>query len=173
MWRKYAGATLLEFAVVASVLGILAFVLLDRMSYYQEWAEKANMESTAASLKSALRIEFSTLMVEGRMREGAALAQQNPMNWLDRKPANYLGEYDGAAPDASPRGNWYYDRRARELVYRVNQGRYFTPDGRGRREARFRVTLIYDEKVENQGVGTSPMQPSGVKLTLVEIYKWF
>lgn len=173
MWRKYAGATLLEFAVVASVLGVLALVLLDRLAYYQEWAEKANMESTAAALKSALRMEFSTLMMEGRMREGSALARQNPMSWLDLKPANYLGEFDGAAPDVPPRGNWYYDRRALELVYRVNQGRYFTPDSRGRREVRFRVALIYDEMVENQGAGASPMAPSGVKLTLVEIYKWF
>lgn len=173
MWRKYAGATLLEFAVVASVLGILAFVLLDRMSYYQERAEKANMESIAAALKGALVVELSILMAQDRMRESPVLLQRNPMDWLDQKPANYLGEFDGAAPDTLPRGSWYYDRKARELVYRVNQGRYFQPDSRGRQEARFRISVIYDEMVENGGVGSSPMAPSGVKLTLVEMYKWF
>ena len=173
MWRKSAGATLLEFAVAASVLGVLAFVLLDRMTYYQEWAEKANMEYTAAALKSALRIEFSTMMVEGRMREGSALARQNPMSWLDKKPANYLGEFDGAPPDTQPRGGWYYDRSARVLVYRVSQSRYFEPDSRGRQEVRFRVMAIYDKSPDDMNLGASPMPPSGIKLILVEPYKWF
>ena len=99
MWRKCVGATLLEFAVTASVLGILAFVLLDRMTYYQERAEKANMEYTVATVKTALLVEFSTLMVEGRMQESPALLLRNPMDWLVPKPANYLGEFNGIAPD--------------------------------------------------------------------------
>lgn len=170
---RQAGFTLLEFAVVSVVLGVLAFVLLDRMTYYQEWAEKANMEYTAAALKSALRIEFSTLMVEGRMREGSALAQQNPMSWLDQKPANYLGEFDGAPPGTQARGGWYYDRSARVLVYRVNRGRNFVPDSRGRREARFRVMAIYDNSPDDMSLGASPMPPSGIKLAPIEPYKWF
>jgi general secretion pathway protein G len=167
------GATLLEFAVAVSVFCILALILLDRMAYYQEWAEKANMEYTAASLKSALLMEFSTLMVEGRMRESSTLLQQNPMDWLAPKPANYIGEFDGAAPDTQSRGIWYYDRGARELVYRVNLGRYFRPDSRGRQEVRFHVTRVYYPMPVENGVGASPMPPSGVKLMLVEKYMWF
>lgn len=173
MWRKCVGATLLEFAVVASVLGILAFVLLDRLTYYQEWAEKANMEYTAAALKSALRMEMSTLMVQGRMREGPGLLRQNPMAWLEQKPADYFGEFDGPPPDMQARGGWYYNRDARELVYRVKLGRYFVPDSRGRMEVHFRVEAIYDKYLVDKGVGASPMSPSGFKLTPTEPYKWF
>lgn len=173
VWRKSVGATLLEFALLASVLGVLALILLDRMTYYQEWAEKANMEYTAAALKSALRMELSTLMVEGRMRDGSVLAQQNPMTWLDRKPANYLGEFDGVPPDTQPRGGWYFDRSARVLVYQVNRGRYFVPDSRGWREVRFRVMAIYDKSPDDMSLGASHMPPSGIKLMLIERYKWF
>jgi len=173
MWRKCVGATLLEFAVTASVLGILAFVLLDRMTYYQERAEKANMEYTVATVKTALLVEFSTLMVEGRMQESPALLLRNPMDWLVPKPANYLGEFNGIAPDSLPRGNWYYDSGARELAYRVNRGRYFTPDSHGRREVRFRVTAVYDEISNKERGGAFPMPPSGIKLRAVEPYQWF
>ena len=173
MWRKTAGATLLELAVAVSVLSILAYLLLDRMRYYQEWAEKANMEYTAASLKSALLVEFSILMVEGRMREGSTLLQQNPMDWLVPKPVNYIGEFNGAAPDTLPRGNWYYDRSAREVVYRVRLGRHFKPDSRGRQEVRYRVMAIYDESPKNGGLGYSLMPPSGVRLTPIEPLRWF
>jgi hypothetical protein len=173
MWRKCVGATLLELAVVVSVLGALAFVLLDRMAYYQERAEKANMETTATTLKIALLVEFSTLMVEGRMQESPALLRRNPMDWLAPKPANYLGEFNGIAPDTLPRGNWYYNSGARELVYRVNRGRYFTPDSRGRREVRFHVKANYDGAANKERVGASPMPPSGIKLVPVEAYNWF
>lgn len=173
MRRKSAGATLLEFSLVASVLGVLAFVLLDRMTYYQEWVEKANMEYTAATLKSALRMELATLMVEGRMREIPAMERQNPMGWLEQKPANYLGEFDGAPPGAQPRDGWYFDRSARVLVYRVSRSRYFVPDSRGRREVRFRVMAIYDKSPDDMSLGASPMLPSGIKLLLIEPYKWF
>lgn len=173
MRRKSAGATLLEFALMASVLGVLVFVLLGRMTYYQEWVEKANMEYTAATLKSALRMELSTLMVEGRMREIPAMERQNPMTWLEQKPANYLGEFDGAPPDTQPRDGWYYDKSTRVLVYRVNRGRYFVSDSRGQREVRFRVMAIYDKSPADMNLGASPMPPSGIKLLLIEAYKWF
>lgn len=173
MWRKCAGATLLEFAVVASILGVVSFLLLDRLAYYQERAEKANMEYVATALKSALLVEFSMLMVEGRMREGTTLLRRNPMDWLDRKPANYIGEFDGDAPRAQSGGVWYFNRSARELVYRVKLGRHFMPDSRGEREVRFRVKANYDGEANKAQEGASPMLPSGVKLTTVEAYKWF
>ena len=165
------GFTLLEFGVAAIILGVVAAVLLDRLRYYQEAAEKAHMEYTVATLKSALRLHVSTLMVEGRMGECAKLARQNPVDWLQQKPADYSGEFDGAPPDSAPPGGWYYDRVQRELVYRVRLGRHFVPGKDGRRQVRFRVAVVYDEI--QGGEGASGLLVSGVTLAAVEPYRWF
>jgi len=66
VWRKSAGATLLEFAVAASVLGVLAFVLLDRMTYYQALAEKTTVEMTVINMRSGLRYKVAEMLMHGR-----------------------------------------------------------------------------------------------------------
>jgi len=169
--RRCEGFTLLEFGVVAVILGIVAAVLLDRLRYYQEAAEKADMEYTVAALKSALRLQVSTLMVEGRMGECSKLAQQNPMDWLQQKPANYFGEFDGVPPDTVPRGGWYYDRAERELVYRVHLGRHFVTREHGQRQVRFRAAVVYDHG--GKGAGSSGLLVSGITLIPVKPYQWF
>ncbi len=141
MSGREKGYTLLEFWVVAIVFGILAAILLDRLLFYQEAAEKARMESTVATLKGALRLKIVALMVQGRTPECARLAQQNPMDWLESKPVDYLGEFRGAPPESDLRG-WYYEGAAHVLVYRVNNGRLFVPDSRGQRQVRFGITQL-------------------------------
>lgn len=171
--RRCEGFTLLELVVVIVVVSVLAAALLERMRYYQEAAEKAHMEYTVAALKSALRLHVSTLMVEGRMGECSKLARQNPMDWLQQKPANYFGEFDGAPPDTVPRGGWYYNRAERVLVYRVQLGRHFVTREHGQRQVWFRAAVVYDEIHGGKGAGSSGLLVSGVTLTPVKPYQWF
>lgn len=168
-----AGFTLLEFAVVAVVLSILAAVLLHRLAYYQEVAEKMNMEATASALKSALLLKIAEYMTAGQKIEYEQLARENPMDWLEMKPPNYAGAFNGPPPDALPRGSWYFDRAGHMLVYQLDHGRNFVPDSRGLRQVRFRLVLSYGEIQRGEGLGDSPRQASGIKLGTVEPYRWF
>jgi len=168
-----AGFTLLEFAVVAAMLAILATILLNRLAYYQEVAEKMNMETTAATLKSALFLKVAEYMTAGQKIEYEQLARENPMDWLETKPPNYAGAFNGPPPGAPPRGTWYFDRAGRMLVYQLNHGRYFVPDRRGLKQVRFRFTLFYGGIQSGEGLGDSPRQASGITLTAVEPYRWF
>lgn len=169
--KRCEGFTLLEFGVVAIILGILAAILLDRLLFYQEAAEKARMESTVATLKSALRLKIVALMVQERTPECARLAQQDPMDWLESKPSDYLGEYRGAPPESVVRdGGWYYDGAAHILVYRVNNGRLFVPDSSGQRQVRFRITRLADDLRDSRDACVFLL--NAPILTPVEPYRW-
>lgn len=172
MKNRPAGFSLLEFMVVAGLLAILAGILLNRLSYYQEVAEKVNMDATVSTLRSALLLKVAEYMTAGRKIEYEQIAQENPIDWLEIKPPNYVGAFNGAPPDAAPRGSWYFDKGEHTLVYQVNNGRYFVPDSHDEKRARFRLLLIYGENQDLVRLGDSPMDASGIKLITVEPYRW-
>jgi hypothetical protein len=55
-----------------------------------------------------------------------ALARDNPMNWLERAPANYLGEYDAPDPEKIGRSGWVFDVRDKSIVYLLPNAESFS-----------------------------------------------
>ena len=133
------GARFVEFAVCMALMGIFVSVLLERALYYQEYAEKTAMESTAENIRTGLRYKVADLILANRASEIPSLADENPMNWLAERPGNYLGELDSAPAD-EPKGQWFFDKPSRELVYTVSNRRHFeSSDGRNY-SVRYRAT---------------------------------
>ncbi|MBZ0105786.1 MAG: prepilin-type N-terminal cleavage/methylation domain-containing protein [Sulfuricella denitrificans] len=172
MKNRPAGFSLLELMVVAALLAVLAGLLLNRLHYYQEAAEKMNMETTVGTLRSALLLKIAEYMTAGKSIEYEQIAQENPIDWLEIKPPNYAGAFSGPPPDTMPRGSWYFNSTGRTLVYQVNNGRYFMPDSHGEKQARFRLVLIRGVIQGREALGDFPMPASGVKLEAVEPYRW-
>lgn len=165
---KHRGFTLFELVVLSVLISILAMVLLNRLIYYQELAEKADMEFKAAELKSGLRMRMAKLLIEGRAQEYGSLAQENPFDWLEKMPGNYVGQIADGNFKTIPAGNWYFDTASHTLVYLVKHGDYFKPDSTGEKRVRFQVKLVRNPP----GVGVD--QPfASVNLALVEPYQWF
>jgi len=166
------GISLLEFAVVVMVIGLLSGILLNRLHYYQEHAEKADMEYTIGAIKSALRMRMAVMLVEGRAQQFNLLLQENPMDWVAEKPHNYRGIVSAQGRETMQSGNWYFDREARSLIYVVDRAEHFQAHGDGRKQVRLRV-----ESLRNQAESTSLPGPGqatdSVTLRLVETYKWF
>jgi general secretion pathway protein G len=150
-----------ELAVVLLIYSIVLSVLAGRLLYYQELAEKTGVQYQAVLLKSALREKMAELIIHNREIAIPALAEQNPMNWLERPPANYCGETRGDPEQDRPAGCWYFDRNGRVLTYLVNSGSHFAPDSAGRKRIRYRVQLLRSE-------GGTP----GVDMQLLEPYHW-
>ncbi len=125
--QNCCGASKFEVFAALAVIGVLASVLLHRMLYLQEVAEMTAMELTVAHIRTGLRYKTADLLMRDKVSEIASLANENPINWLEAPPEDYLGEFDGA-PDANVRGKWYFDKTRRELVYTVNNRRHFVPD---------------------------------------------
>ncbi len=153
--RSPRGFTLIELIIVISIVAVLAGIFLSRVAYYQAQAEKAAMEQVVGALQSALVLRFGALMVRGtgNEKELASLASDNPMNWLQKKPHNYAGEYYDPSPGAVAPGNWMFDLKSRELIYVVDHGEYFAPGKDGAKWIRFHVKLGYDQILGKAGSG--------------------
>ncbi|MEW6687728.1 MAG: prepilin-type N-terminal cleavage/methylation domain-containing protein [Pseudomonadota bacterium] len=159
------GFSLFELAVALALIAILAALLLERMTYYQEQAEKVNMEQVAMDIRSSVNLRVAELVLENRFAELDALAQQNPLDLLHRKPQNYLGVLSDPAPEAVAPGNWYFDKQTKEVVYCADLGRFFAPDTQGRKCASWHVALVRGTKEQGP--------PQWARLQLVRPYQWF
>jgi general secretion pathway protein G len=164
--RKPHGFTLFEFAVAVVIIAILAWVLLTRLAFYQEMAEKAAMESTVRVIKTGLQIRLAELIIGNRQGEAGKLEVEDPMQWLEPRPANYAGAYR----EPPTLGRWYFDATARQLVYVVNTGnRLDLATAADAKQIRFRARLLKDRL--NVG-GAVVESVTGITLTAVTPYRW-
>lgn len=160
------GFSLFELVVCLIVISVLAAVLLSRLGYYQEMAEKAAMESTLRLIKTGLQIRLAELIVTNRQSEAARLEIEDPVQWLDEKPPNYGGAYSSP----SNAGTWYFDATRHELVYVVITGSRLKLDNAlSPKQIRFRVRLIKDRL---KLLGTEVEGANGVALSPVMTYRW-
>jgi prepilin-type N-terminal cleavage/methylation domain-containing protein len=124
--QKQRGFSLLELVAAIAIVGVFAGVLLQRMLYLQEYAEMTAMDLTVANMRTGLRYKTGDLLIRDKVSEITTLADENPVNWLESHPENYLGEFD-LKPDTDSRGKWYFDKTRHELVYTANNRRHFLP----------------------------------------------
>lgn len=169
---RYSGFTLIELIVVTIIIVIVMGVMLNRFTYYQEQAEKAAMENMAGALQSALTLQVGQVLTRGRMSDLAALAEDNPMNWLQQKPHNYAGEFYALTPRAVDSGNWVFDLKSRELVYVLHNSKYFKPGKEGYKWIRFHVVVNYEASLL-PSLRDEPAQFTGALFRPVEPYSWF
>ncbi len=172
--RTQRGFTLIELIVVIIIVVVLAGTLLNRVSYYQEQAERAAMEQVAAAVQSALVLRYGTLLARGAATEQelSILATDNPMSWLQKKPRNYAGEFYDPSPTAVAPGRWMFDLKSRDLIYVVDRSDHFTPGRDGGKWIRFHTQLQYEP-----ALGGSAQQGKkelvGTLLVPTETYRWF
>lgn len=161
---RQRGAGYFEFAVVVVIFAILTGILLRKMQFYQEEGERIAVEQVVTSLRAALASRSVALYVRGNGAEIAALAQQNPMKWLERVPPNYAGEFDAPKPGVVPSGQWYFDRSSATLTYVLNKREFFA--GNAARRLNFKVKFARTpEIVTNNHEGPGP---GGVTLEQID-----
>ena len=124
--RKRAGFTLLEFAVTVLVAAAVSAFLLNRFDFYREQAEMAATRQLVGALRTALHVRAAQLQAKGQVEALHTLAQDNPMNWLERKPDNYLGEFEAFNPQEIGRSGWVFDARDKSLVYLLPNAETFS-----------------------------------------------
>jgi len=141
------GFTLIELIVVIIIIVVLAGIFLSRVPLYQAQAEKAAMQQVEGALQSSLVLRYGALMTRGvaNERELSILATDNPINWLQKMPPNYKGEYYDPSPRSVAPGNWMFDLKSRELIYVIDHADYFKPGKDGKNWIRFRVHVDYEK----------------------------
>jgi len=166
--RSGRGFTLVELIIVVCIVALCAMLLLDRLRFYQEAAEKAVMEYNVAAVKSALQLRVAALLVRGEERKIESLARANPIDWLMDPPPGYRGEFRAPQPDV-PRGSWYFDATRNELVYVPNLDAHLERLADGSKRLRFRVRLDF-EPTESD---SERKRIAGMRVEPVTPYAWF
>ena len=111
-----------EIALVGGLGGGVGGVLVGALGGAREDVEDAAVQVEIA----ALRVELLDWLAHREAWGGKLPESRNPLRWVARQPAGYLGELD-TPPEQG--GVWYFDRSRQELAYRFRSGR----------EARFRL----------------------------------
>ncbi len=166
------GFTLIELIIVITIIVVLMGLFLNRALFYMEQAEKTAMEQVAGSIQSALTMQYGQILTRGKSSDVAALAQDNPMNWLQKRPRNYAGEFYDPTPLAVESGNWVFDLKSRDLVYVVRNANYFKPGKDGKKWIRFHVAVNY-EASRLPSLQNAPHELTGIVFEPVEPYSWF
>lgn len=166
------GFTLLELIVVIIIVAVLMGSFMNRLLYYQEQAEKTAMEGIAASIQSALTMQYGALLIHGKTSDVPTLVQGNPMSWMQKKPGNYAGEFYDPGPLSARPGSWIFDLKTRDLIYLPGSTNYFTPGKDGKPWIRFHVVTSYEPSLL-PSLQNGPVALTGALLEPVEPYSWF
>lgn len=166
------GFTLIELIVVIIIVVVLMGLFFNRVLFYQELAEKTAMEGVTGAIQSALTLQYGQILTRGKPSDLPALVTDNPMNWLQKKPRNYVGEFYDPVPQAVESGNWMFDLKSRDLIYVMRSANYFKPGWDGRKWIRFHVTTHY-ELSRLPSLQAAAPDLTGVLFEPVEPYHWF
>ena len=166
------GFTLLELIVVITVIVVLMGLFLNRALFYMEQAEKTAMEEVAGTIQSALTMQYGQILTRGKSSDVAALAQDNPMNWLQKRPRNYAGEFYDPTPLTVESDNWVFDLKSRDLIYLVRNADHFKPGKDGKKWIRFHIAINYTAS-RLPSLKNAPPELTGLVFEPVEPYSWF
>jgi len=166
------GFTLLELTIVVIIAALLFVYAVQRITMVDILAEKADMENTLGSLRSALAIQFAKRVADRRLPSVAELSGENPVKFLNRPPNNYLGELEGADPAGISAGYWYFDKRQRELIYRVRNADHFVSALDGTPRAAFKVVVLYEDANGNGRFDESKDEITGLRLEREGDFAW-
>lgn len=168
--RAGQGFTLVELIIVVCIVALSAALLVDRLRFYQEAAEKAAMEYTVGAVRSALQLRVAAMLMRGEERNIESLARANPVDWLMEPPRGYRGEFRAPQP-AVPRGSWYFDVGRNELVYVPDLDSHLERLADGSKRLRFRVHFEFEPA--RPGSGRKRGILTATRIEPVMPYTWF
>ena len=161
---RQSGLTWIEFAVVASVLAVLAGSLLAALLYYEELAEAMVVQLTIQNIRSGLRYQIADRLVAGRTPEIGQLLGANPVSWLERSPDGYVGIVRTSSVPSLPAGCWFYNVDRGEIGYVPKLSFHLAVESGGRAILRWRMQALRSP---------TPREVEGLMLVTVTPYRWF
>ncbi len=166
------GFTLFELIVVISIISILSGVALTKYFGLLVDVERTSMEQNLGAMRSAVALQMLDHIAKDDMPGVVAMADTNPMSYMVQTPGNYLGALDHPDPAKIAGGDWYYDKKEKVLVYRVEHSSYFQTSLAGPSRAEFKISLAYQD-VNHDGrfdPGTDSFE--GLLVMPLKPYRW-
>lgn len=153
------GATRFEFTVCIVVTGLLAGVLLGRLLEWRVQSERTAAYHVVGALRTALAAREAQLVTTAGRDAAFSLLQENPMSWLIRQPANYLGEYYSPDPATLRGGAWFFDRTDRTVNYVLSSDTFSSGTSN---LLKFKVELSSSYHPAGSGHGTLVIDEVGI-----------
>jgi general secretion pathway protein G len=166
--KRQRGAGILQFSFAMVLVGVLMVILLDRVDFYRELAEKTAMEQLAREMGWALRLRAAELMLANRNDEIGRLDGANPVDATEMQLANYAGTGTSAQEANVSGGHWYFNNQTRELVYFPQLTSTFVKEAGARPRIAWRAMVVQ----QATQVGGRP-RPVWVRFELTKPYRWF
>ena len=170
--RAERAFSLLELAIVITIISVLALFAVERLLKLRFEAERVTVQSVIAAMKSGLYIEFAAAAAGGQRARTDAAPGSNPMLHLAEKPEGYAGEFFGADPALFEPGTWYFDTRERAVVYVVRFPEQFVTPLGGPPRLRLAVEPDYDDLDRNGRFDPGRDSLRGLKLVPLEPFYW-
>lgn len=110
--KRLRGASKFEFAIVIAVFGVLAAILMARLTAIQAEAERTEVELTIRNIRVGIQLAIGERIMRGEEDRIAEVAQASPIDFLGHRPRGFSD-----ARRAEAAGQWAYDPVRRELSY--------------------------------------------------------
>lgn len=149
--QKQQGFSLLELVVVICIIAILMAVAYERFERLAEGAEKAAFYGVLTTVQGQMNLQVADWYIDGEVITRAELEGKNPIEWLERPPANYRGNIKQGELTTAPAGQWFYLKEQQQLVYKVLRKKHLKTEEQGG-ILRFRVDVSYRRPQQNAGM---------------------
>jgi len=117
----FAASSLFNFAISNSIIAILVLIVLSNVNRAQNQVEVSMMETDVANMRWELRELWVHRNAAGQSIDSNEIEDANPLRLVNERPKNYSGEYAETPPGAE--SVWYFDTKAKRLVYVFSDGR--------------------------------------------------
>jgi len=161
-----------ELALVVVILGVLVLIFTRRIQRVEAEMERTSVELMARQIRNYLTVMKMTALAEGRYAGIARWAGGNPFELMQYKPDDYFGETTRDTPDKVPPGNWYYDKRDGNLIYKVRRSGYLRTDLAGPARIRFRLDINYQDSNGNGRYDPDGDRFVGLSFHALDHYEW-
>ncbi|GAB4350672.1 MAG: hypothetical protein Kow006_13670 [Gammaproteobacteria bacterium] len=165
------GFSLLELAVVVSLISILVVVAFDRIWSLRAEAERVAVAQVVGAIRSALGIEVARRVLREGVETLAELDGANPMPLLAQVPPGYRGELTDRELGSVGPGEWYFDKTRGRLGYRVRFAEAFESELSGDR-AEYRVMLRYEDRNGDRRFDRDHDSIQGLDLVAAGRFRW-
>jgi len=134
--------------------------------------ERQAMEAVVMNLENALARVTADYLQDGNAAGLLRWDRANPMELLTIKPDNYAGRFSDR-DNKPPKGNWYYDKNERQLVYSVVHRNHFQGLVEGRHVlARYQLRFLYNDHNGNGRFEAATEEAIGLRLQPEQDYRW-
>ncbi len=162
--RRYRQLRYFIYLLGLCIILILILVFLNRVDYLHLKAEQMAVQGMIRSMQAAVLMQTDL----GNASQKRADPGENPMNFMDYIPDNYLGELDRVQPKKIQGGQWYFDKNKDMLIYRIKNTEGFGSKLSGPARIRFKIKEAKDIKHPKTILSCGPE----LCLAIAEPYTW-